>query len=79
MAKRDYYEILGVSKNASDDEIKKMLKATEIAHKSLLELDVRSKQEKGVEEWECAYELGYLMRKNGASVESFDTIFAPKK
>ena len=60
----------------SDDEIEKMLKATEIAHKSLLELDVRSKQEKGAEEWECAYELGYLMRKNGASVESFDTIFA---
>ena len=60
----------------SDDEIEKMLKATEIAHKSLLELDVRSKQEKGAEEWECAYELGYLMRKNGATVESFDTIFA---
>ena len=36
----------------SDDEIEKMLKATEIAHKSLLELDVRSKQEKGAEEWE---------------------------
>ena len=35
-----------------------------------------SKQEKGAEEWECAYELGYLMRKNGATVESFDTIFA---
>ena len=60
----------------ADDEIKKICKATEIAHKSLLELDVRSKQEKGAEEWECAYELGYLMRKNGASVESFDTIFA---
>lgn len=60
----------------SDDEIKKMLKATEIAHKSLIELDVRGKQEDGALEWECAYELGYLMRKNGASVESFDTIFA---
>ena len=60
----------------TDDEIDKILKATDIAHKSLLELDVRSKQEKGALEWECAYELGYLMRKNGASVESFDTIFA---
>ena len=60
----------------SDDEIKKILKATDIAHKSLIELDVREKQEKGALEWECAYELGYLMRKNGASVESFDTIFA---
>jgi Xaa-Pro dipeptidase len=60
----------------SDDEIKKILKATDIAHKSLIELDVREKQEKGAQEWECAYELGYLMRKNGASVESFDTIFA---
>ena len=60
----------------SDVEIENILKATEIAHKSLLELDVRSKQEKGALEWECAYELGYLMRKNGARVESFDTIFA---
>lgn len=60
----------------SDEEIEKIVKATEIAHKSLIELDVRSKQEKGMEEWECAYELGYLMRRNGASVESFDTIFA---
>lgn len=60
----------------SDEEIEKILKATDIAHKSLLELDVRSKQEKGALEWQCAYELGYLMRKNGAAVESFDTIFA---
>ena len=60
----------------TDDEIEKIFKAADIAHKSLLELDVRTKQEKGVEEWECAYELGYLMRKNGASIESFDTIFA---
>lgn len=60
----------------TDDEIDKIFKAGEIAHNSLLELDVRVKQEKGAEEWECAYELGYLMRKNGASTESFDTIFA---
>ena len=60
----------------SDEEIEKMSKATEIAHKSLLELDVRSKQEKGALEWECSYELGYLMRKNGAGCESFETIFA---
>ena len=60
----------------SDEEIEKIIKATEIAHKSLIELDVRNKQEKGAQEWECAYELGYLMRKNGATVESFDTIFA---
>ena len=62
----------------TEDEIEKILKATDIAHKSLLELDVRGKQEKGALEWECSYELGYLMRKNGASVESFDTIFASK-
>ncbi len=60
----------------SDEEIEKIIKATDIAHKSLIELNVRDKQEKGAQEWECAYELGYLMRKNGASVESFDTIFA---
>ena len=60
----------------TDDEIEKILKATDIAHKSLIELDVRSKQDEGAQEWECAYELGYLMRMNGASAESFDTIFA---
>ena len=60
----------------SDEEIENMSKATDIAHKSLLELDVRSKQEKGALEWECSYELGYLMRKNGAGCESFETIFA---
>lgn len=60
----------------SSDEIDKMIKAANIAHKSLKELDVRSKQENGLEEWDCSYELGYLMRKNGAETESFDTIFA---
>lgn len=60
----------------SDEEIAKMAKAAEIAHKSLLELDVRSKQDAGWEEWACAYELGRIMRANGAEIESFDTIFA---
>ncbi|SFL34154.1 Xaa-Pro dipeptidase [Methanobrevibacter olleyae] len=60
----------------SDGEIKKIMKASDIAHKSLIELDVRAKQEKAALEWECAYELAYLMRKNGASAESFETIFA---
>ena len=60
----------------SDDEISKMKKAADIAHKSLIELDVRDKQEKGFQEWDCAYRLGYIMRENGANTESFDTIFA---
>ena len=60
----------------SDDEISKMKKAADIAHKSLIELDVRDKQEKGFQEWDCAYRLGYIMRENGANIESFDTIFA---
>ena len=60
----------------SDNEIDLIDKALNIAHKSLLELDVRDKQIKGLSEWELAYELGYLMRENGASCESFDTIVA---
>lgn len=60
----------------SSSEIDKITKAVDIAHKSLLELDVISKYDEGWEEWACAYELGRIMRANGGEVESFDTIFA---
>lgn len=32
MAKRDYYEILGIAKNASDDEIKKAFRKAAVKH-----------------------------------------------
>ncbi len=60
----------------SNNEINKINKALNIAHKSLLELNPREKQEQGLTEWETAYELGYLMRKNGCQKESFETIVA---
>jgi len=58
------------------NEIAMMRKATDIAHKSFKELNIREKQENGVKDWEVAYELGYLMRSNGAFEESFETIVA---
>jgi len=60
----------------SPDEIDKINEAVAISHKSFKELDILKKQDKGVTEWETAYELGYLMRKNGAQGESFETIVA---
>jgi len=60
----------------SSHEINKMKKAIAISHKSFKELNILEKQEKGATEWEVAYELGYLMRKNGAFEESFETIVA---
>ena len=60
----------------SNNEIKMIKKATDIAHKSFIELDIREKQENLITDWEIAYELGYLIRSNGASEESFETIVA---
>lgn len=60
----------------SNEEIDKITMAVNIAHDSILELDVRSKQDKGWDEWACSYELGRIMREHGAEDESFDTIFA---
>ncbi|MDL2246891.1 aminopeptidase P family protein [Methanobrevibacter sp. OttesenSCG-928-K11] len=58
----------------SPDEISKITKATEIAQKSMKELDILSKYEKKATELELAYELGKIIRDNGAEKESFDTI-----
>ncbi|RBQ24224.1 Xaa-Pro dipeptidase [Candidatus Methanobinarius endosymbioticus] len=63
----------------SPNEIEKIRNATNIAHKSFEELVIREKQEKRFTDWEIAYELGYLMRNNGASEESFETIVATDK
>lgn len=60
----------------SNKEIGEIKKATDIAHKSFEELDIREKQENRVKDWEIAYELRYLMRDNGANQESFETIVA---
>lgn len=51
-------------------EIKLIEEATDIAQKSFKELELTGR------EWELAHDLGYLMRKNGAYKESFDTIIA---
>ncbi|KZX16266.1 aminopeptidase [Methanobrevibacter cuticularis] len=60
----------------SKDEITKLEKAAGISHKSFKELNPMKKREDGFTEWELAYELGYLLRKNGAEKESFETIIA---
>ena len=59
----------------SKSELKNIKHASEIAHKSFLELDIREKQGEYTD-WEIAYELGYLMRSNGAEDESFESIVA---
>jgi Xaa-Pro dipeptidase len=71
---KDFLEIERMIK--SSDEIKKINKALAISHNSFKELNILEKQEKKATEWEVAYELGYLMRKNGAQEESFETIVA---
>jgi len=58
----------------SQDEVSKITKATEISQKSFIELDILSNKNKT--EVELAYELGKLMRFNGATKESFDTILS---
>jgi len=56
----------------TSEELSNIKKATEIAHKSYKELDLNKKSS----EWEIAYQLGYIMRENGAESESFETIVA---
>jgi len=58
----------------SKDEINKITKATKIAQNSFKELNILLNKSKT--ESELAYELGRIMRNNGAESESFDTIIA---
>ncbi|MDR3063295.1 MAG: aminopeptidase P family protein [Methanobrevibacter sp.] len=58
----------------SSGEISKIEKATEIAQKSFRKLDILKQFENGSKEWEVSYELGRLIRENGAEDESFQTI-----
>lgn len=60
----------------SFDEISKIQDAVDISHKSFKELNILEKYENNFTEWEIAHELLYLMKKNGAQEESFETIVA---
>jgi Xaa-Pro dipeptidase len=59
----------------TSEEIAKIEKAVKIAHESYIQLksDIEDKK---LSEIELSYKLGQLLRKNGASYESFETIFA---
>lgn len=58
----------------TSDEIAKIDKATEIAQKAFVDLDILSLRESKSFENTSAYELGRLMREYGGEGESFDTI-----
>ena len=58
----------------TSDEIAKIDKATEIAQKAFVDLDILSLRESKSFENTSAYELGRLMMEYGGEGESFDTI-----
>lgn len=58
----------------TSDEIAKIDKATEIAQKAFVDLDILSLRESKSFENTSAYELGKLMREYDGECESFDTI-----
>ncbi|MDR3063434.1 MAG: aminopeptidase P family protein [Methanobrevibacter sp.] len=61
------------------EEIDRIKTACDISHKALLDLDILKKQEEGFSELMASYELGRLIRENGGSEESFNTIIATGK
>src|SRR3546814_2438405 len=65
MAKRDYYEILGVAKNASDDELKKAYRKLAMKYHPDRNPDSKEAEEKFKEAKE-AYEMLSDEQKRGA-------------
>ena len=80
MAKKaDYYETLGVSRNASDSELKKAYrKASQICHPDRVSEDMKDVAEQLFIQLNQAYEKNDIARVNKILAELEQGIFAPR-